>query len=179
MHDWQSEVRARLAPLNLKPEREADIVDEISQHLAERYREALSVGASSDEAIRLALGEFRAGNVLAQHIAELKQAHAPATSQRTREIGIRIALGAQLADVRNLFLRHGLWLTAAGLVLGIGLALVLTRVMSAYLFGVGPMDPVTYAAVSALLAAIALLATYLPARRAARIDPNVALRADN
>jgi predicted permease len=99
-------------------------------------------------------------------------------AQRTREIGIRIALGAQLADVRNLFLRHGLRLTAAGLVLGIGLALVLTRVMSAYLFGVGPMDPVTYAAVSALLAAVALLATYLPARRAARIDPNVALRAD-
>src|SRR5688500_11993747 len=78
MHDWQSEVRARLAPLNLKPEREADIVDEISQHLAERYREAMSAGASSDEATRMALAEFRAGNVLAHHIAELKQAHAPA-----------------------------------------------------------------------------------------------------
>ena len=54
MHDWQSEIRARLAPLRLKPERETDIVDEISQHLAERYREAISAGASADEATRLA-----------------------------------------------------------------------------------------------------------------------------
>ncbi|HJR69149.1 MAG TPA: permease prefix domain 1-containing protein, partial [Gammaproteobacteria bacterium] len=79
MHDWHSEVRARLAHLRLKPEREADIVDEISQHLAERYREAISAGASPDEATRLALAQFRAGNVLAQRIAALKQAHAPPT----------------------------------------------------------------------------------------------------
>jgi putative ABC transport system permease protein len=78
MHDWQSEVRARLKPLRLKPEREADIVDEISQHLAERYREATQAGASPDEATRLALAQFRAGNALAQRIAALKQAHAPA-----------------------------------------------------------------------------------------------------
>jgi ABC-type antimicrobial peptide transport system permease subunit len=80
--------------------------------------------------------------------------------------------------VRKLFLRHGLWLTASGIALGLGLAVVLTRVMSSYLFGVGPMDPLPYAAVSALLAGLSLLAIYLPARRAARIDPNVALRAD-
>src|SRR5688500_7032723 len=77
-HDWQSEVRARLKPLRLKPEREADIVDEISQHLAERYREAISSGAMPEEATRVALAEFRAGNVLAQRIAALKQARAPA-----------------------------------------------------------------------------------------------------
>jgi predicted permease len=99
-------------------------------------------------------------------------------AQRTREIGIRMAFGAQLADVRKLFLQHGLRLTGFGIALGIGLALVVTRVMSAYLFGVGPMDPLTYVGVSAALAGIALLATYLPARRAARTDPNVALRAD-
>jgi ABC-type antimicrobial peptide transport system permease subunit len=99
-------------------------------------------------------------------------------TQRTREIGVRIALGAQMADVRRLFLRHGLSLTAAGIALGIGVALVLTRVMSAMLFGVGPADPLTYAAVSAALALVVLLATYLPARRAARVDPVVALRAD-
>ncbi|HET7607324.1 MAG TPA: ABC transporter permease [Gammaproteobacteria bacterium] len=99
-------------------------------------------------------------------------------AQRTREIGIRIALGAKLADVRKLFLSHGLWLTGSGIALGLVLAVVVTRVMSSYLFGVGPVDPLTYAAVSALLAAISLLAIYLPARRAARIDPNVALRAD-
>jgi predicted permease len=99
-------------------------------------------------------------------------------AQRTREIGIRIALGAKLADVRKLFLSHGLWLTGSGIALGLVLAVALTRVLSNYLFGVGPMDPLTYAAVSALLAGISLLAIYLPARRAARIDPNVALRAD-
>jgi hypothetical protein len=98
--------------------------------------------------------------------------------RRTREIGIRIALGAKSTDVRKLFLRHGLKLTAAGIVLGIGLAVVVTRVMASYLFGVQPIDPLTYGAVSALVAGIALVATYLPARRASRVDPNVALRAD-
>jgi ABC-type antimicrobial peptide transport system permease subunit len=98
-------------------------------------------------------------------------------TQRTREIGIRIALGAQTGDVRRLFLPHGLMLTGTGIALGMGASLALTRVMSALLFGVGPMDPVTYAAVSVGLAAVALLATWLPARRASRIDPVVALRA--
>jgi ABC-type antimicrobial peptide transport system permease subunit len=101
-----------------------------------------------------------------------------AVAQRTREIGVRIALGAQIGDVRRMFLREGLWLTASGIALGIGLSAVLARVMSAFLFGVGAMDPMTYAAVSATLAAVALLATYLPARRASSVDPLVALRAD-
>jgi predicted permease len=97
-------------------------------------------------------------------------------TQRTREIGIRMALGAQSGDVRRLFLRHGLLLTGAGIALGIGVALALTRVMSALLFGVSPMDPVTYVTVAAGLATVALLATYLPARRASRTDPIIALR---
>jgi predicted permease len=97
---------------------------------------------------------------------------------RTREIGIRIALGAQTGDVRRLFLCHALLLTGAGIGLGIGVSLVLTRIMSSLLFGVGPIDPFTYAAVSAGLAAVALLGTWLPARRASSIDPIVALRAE-
>ena len=97
---------------------------------------------------------------------------------RTREIGVRLALGAQIGDVRQMFLRHGLWLTAVGIALGVAGGVAVTRVMSALLFGVGPMDPMTYAAVSVALAAVALLATYLPARRASRVDPVVALRAD-
>jgi ABC-type antimicrobial peptide transport system permease subunit len=99
-------------------------------------------------------------------------------AQRTREIGIRMALGAQAGDVRRLFLRHGLVLTMGGIAFGIGAAMLATRVMSALLFGVGPKDPVTYAAASAGLAAVAALATYLPARRASAIDPVVALRTD-
>jgi predicted permease len=101
-----------------------------------------------------------------------------AATQRTREIGVRMALGAQIGDVRKLFLGHGLWLIATGIAFGIGVALALTRVMSAFLFGVGPTDPVTYAAVSGVLAAVALLATYIPARHASRVDPVVALRAE-
>ena len=101
-----------------------------------------------------------------------------AAAQRTREIGVRMALGAQTGDVRQMFLRHGLWLTTIGIAIGIGIALMLTRVMSAFLFGVGPMDPITYAAVSAVLAGMTLVATYLPAHRAARVDPVVALRAE-
>ena len=99
-------------------------------------------------------------------------------AQRTREIGIRMAIGAQLSDVRALFLRHGLWLTVIGITVGVALSLVLTRVMSALLFGVKASDPMTYIAVSGTLAAVALFATHLPARRAARVDPIVALRAD-
>lgn len=99
-------------------------------------------------------------------------------AQRTREIGIRIALGAQIGEVRKMFLRHGLWLTGAGIALGIVSALAFTRLMSALLFGVGPTDPLTYVAVSAVLATVALLAMYLPARRASRVDPIIALRAD-
>ena len=99
-------------------------------------------------------------------------------AQRTREIGIRIALGAQSGDVRRLFLRHGLMLTAAGIAFGVAASLAVTRVLSALLFGVGPIDPVTYALVSSGLAAVALLATWLPARRASRVNPVAALRAD-
>jgi predicted permease len=98
-------------------------------------------------------------------------------TQRTREIGIRIALGAQTRDVRRLFLRHGLLLTGVGIAAGICVSLALTRVMSTMLFGVSPIDPPTYTAVSLGLAAVALVATWLPARRASRVDPVTTLRA--
>ena len=99
-------------------------------------------------------------------------------AQRTREIGVRMALGAQASDVRRLFVGHGLKLVAIGLVLGVCAAMALTRLMSTLLFGVGPMDPLTYMAVSLVLGTVALVATYLPARRASRLDPVVALRTD-
>jgi ABC-type antimicrobial peptide transport system permease subunit len=99
-------------------------------------------------------------------------------TQRTREIGIRVALGAQTGDVSRLFLRHGVLLTLTGIALGIGVAMPVTRVMSALLFRVSPIDPITYAGVAVALAAVSLVATYLPARRASRIDPVLALRTD-
>jgi predicted permease len=99
-------------------------------------------------------------------------------TQRTREIGIRMALGAAQKDVSVLFLRHGLVLAGIGITLGIAGAAGLTQLMSALLFGVQPLDWVTYVIVAVLLAGTALLATYLPAARAARIDPSTALRFD-
>jgi predicted permease len=97
-------------------------------------------------------------------------------TQRTLEIGIRMALGAQSRDVRGLFLRQGLALTLAGIALGIGAAMLVTPVMSALLYGVAPTDPATYAGVAITLGAVTLLATYLPARRASLVHPIIALR---
>ena len=97
-------------------------------------------------------------------------------TQRTREIGIRIALGAGRGDVSRLFLRHGLLLAGAGIAVGIVAAAFVTRVMGTLLFGVNPLDAVTYAAVAAGLAGTALVASYLPAVRASRVDPAEALR---
>ncbi len=97
-------------------------------------------------------------------------------SQRTREIGVRMALGAARKDVNRLVLKEGVPLILAGLALGLVAALALTRLMSSLLFGVSPIDPVTFASVAAILAAIALAASYLPARRASGLDPTDALR---
>jgi predicted permease len=99
-----------------------------------------------------------------------------AVSQRTHEIGIRIALGAGARSVLRMILRQGAAIVAAGLVVGIGLALVMAHLIGNFLTGVSPFDVVTYLSVSAGLTLVALLAGYIPARRATRVDPMVALR---
>ena len=99
-------------------------------------------------------------------------------SQRTREVGVRVALGAQRHDVLRLILRGGLKLVAIGVVTGLGAAFVSTRYLGALVFGVSPVDPLTFAAAAALLAVVALLAHWIPVRRALRIDPASALRAE-
>jgi putative ABC transport system permease protein len=97
-------------------------------------------------------------------------------SQRTQEIGIRIALGAQVGDVMKLVLKNGMALAVAGVALGLAGAFALTRLMASLLFSVKPTDAVTFVTVSVCLLATALLASYLPARRATKVDPLVALR---
>jgi putative ABC transport system permease protein len=98
------------------------------------------------------------------------------TAQRTRELGIRLALGAQPGDVLDLVLREGARLSAWGVGLGVAGSLVASRAVSSMLFGVSPTDPLTFVAVVILLGGAALLASYVPARRATRVDPLVALR---
>jgi predicted permease len=97
-------------------------------------------------------------------------------SQRTREIGVRMAMGAEEADVSRMVLRQAGTLAGLGVAVGLGAAAGLTRLMASLLFGVSPLDPVTFGAVAVALSSIALLASWLPARRAARVDPVVALR---
>jgi putative ABC transport system permease protein len=97
-------------------------------------------------------------------------------AQRTREIGIRVALGASERSLLRLVLDRGVVLTAAGLVIGLAGAVALTRLMATLLFGVGARDPITMVSVAIVLAGVALLASYVPARRAMKVDPIVALR---
>jgi ABC-type antimicrobial peptide transport system permease subunit len=99
-------------------------------------------------------------------------------AQRSREIGIRIALGAQPRVVTRMFVTHGLVLSGVGVAIGLAFALLIMRLMSSLLFQVSPVDPLTYVVVSLLLVGATLLASYAPALRATRVEPSSALRAD-
>jgi hypothetical protein len=99
-------------------------------------------------------------------------------SRRTRELGIRVALGATRLDVLRLVLRDGLWLTGAGLVFGLGLSAALLRVLASWAYGVNGIDPAVISVAALFLGSAALLACYLPARRAMKMAPSVALRAE-
>lgn len=117
-----------------------------------------------------------AGVALAMGLVGIYGVLSYVVSQRTREIGVRIALGATPRDVSASVLQDGALLVGLGVAIGLVVASALTRLMSSLLYGVGTMDPVTFASVAALLGTVALVASYLPARRAARVDPAETLR---
>ena len=100
------------------------------------------------------------------------------TTQRTRELGIRLALGAQASNVLKLVTLQGMKLALLGMALGLLGSFALTRLMKSMLFGVGPTDPVTFVIVPLLLLPVAFVACYIPARRATRVDPLIALRCE-
>jgi predicted permease len=135
-------------------------------------------GSLADRRLNLVLLGLFAGVAVVLTAVGLYGVIAYLVAQRTREMGIRMALGARAGDVVGLVMRQGMRLAALGVALGLVAAVALTRVMAGLLYGVAPRDPVTFGAVAALLAAVALLATYVPARRASRADPMLAIRSE-
>jgi hypothetical protein len=143
--------------------------------LAQAYRDHPSMARSS---FSLALLGIAGATALLLSIVGIYGVLAYAVTQRRREVGIRVALGAAPRTVKKMFVYRGLILSGIGIVLGAVVAAGLTQLMSSLLFGVTPLDAVTFIAAAAFLAAAALCASYVPARRAATIDPMETLRAE-
>jgi ABC-type antimicrobial peptide transport system permease subunit len=171
--DWKAAVRERLAGLAIEPVQRRSIADEVAQHL----EDLLSDSLGSRRFNMYLLGCF-AGVALLLACIGLFGVLAYLVAQRTRDIGIRMALGARRADVFRLVVGHGMLMTAIGALLGIGGGIAAGRVLRRLLFSVTPTDLTTFVAVPAVLLLVALAACAVPARRAMRVDPLTALRAE-
>ena len=139
--------------------------------------EAFNANISTQRLAVILLGSFAALALLLAEVG-LYGVLSYSVSQRTREIGIRMALGAQAGAVLQLILRHGIMLAGLGLSIGLIIALGLTRILQSVLYEVSALDPLSFAAVAVLLTLIGIAACLLPARRATRVNPIEALRAE-
>ena len=166
-------------PAILTVDDDAQVLAAIASDLRKKYGKDYRIvrAGSAAEALEALRGLKAAGEPVALLLSAIGIYGVISYSvvQRTHEIGIRAALGASKSNVLGLILRHGLLMAGAGLVLGFLAALALTRILASLLFGVSARDPITIAGVGAILAAVAMLASYVPARRATKIDPLVAL----
>jgi putative ABC transport system permease protein len=175
--DMSVVVRARVAPAALVPAmREA--VQSLDPQLPVKFRTLDQVFSSSLDQRRFSLVIFGVFGAVALLLAAMGiyGVTSYAVAQRTQEIGIRMALGARMSDVLKLVLRSGMSLALIGAAIGLAGAFATTRVMSSLLFGVAPTDLATFTAVALVLIAVAFIACYIPARRATKVDPLVALR---
>jgi putative ABC transport system permease protein len=154
------------------------VVRNLDPDVPPRFRTLTQVFSSSlaTRRFNLTLVAAFAGTALLLAVAGTYGVMAYSVTRRTREIGVRMAIGAAAGDVLRLVLGQGMWTTGIGVTAGLGGALALTRTMESLLFGVSPTDPLTLGGVALLLAGVSLLACYIPARRALRVDPIVALR---
>jgi putative ABC transport system permease protein len=170
-------IRAQAGPSALVPAlREA--VRSLDPQLPLKFRTLDQVFSSSLDQRRFSLVIFGVFGVVALLLAAMGiyGVTTYAVEQRTQEIGIRMALGARMSDVLKLVLRNGMSLALIGAVVGVAGAFATTRVMSSLLFGVAPTDLATFTAVVVVLVIVAFVACYIPARRATKVDPLVALR---
>jgi len=156
--------------------REVKAVDPNEPVFSVRTMDAVIASALAERRFTMLLLGLFAVTALALSAIGIYGVMAYFVTQRTREIGVRMALGATERDVVRMVLGQGVRLAAAGVVVGLAGALAITRAIATLLFGIGPRDPWTLAALSAALTAVALLACYIPARRATRVDPIRALR---
>ena len=178
--DFTVLVRTAVAPASIRTAVEAEVAKtsaDIPISAVRTMEEVFSASIARQRMALLVLGVF-AVIALVLAASGLYGLIAHAVTERTHEIGVRIALGAERRDVLSLVIRNGLSMTLAGVVLGVAGAALLSKSLEGLVFGVDPLDPVTFSSVAAGLVVVAVLACYIPARRAARIPPATALRTE-